>query len=157
MRTFPFSILLICLLLAGIWMSCEEPCPDGYFGENCEEKEYDKFLSEFTGTVNCGAGSQLTALKIIPEPQHPPFNVLIDLEESSSLSGFTLKARVLKDTLYVDDQMLKIPAGNDTTRFSFYASRGVLTNDTTLTLKLILSTDLNPGLKINCNYTLVKK
>jgi hypothetical protein len=157
MRTFTIFNLLVCILISFFWMGCEEPCPNGYYGENCEEKEYDKFLNEYTGTVNCGAGSQLTTLKIIPEPLNPPFHVLIDLQESSSLSGLTLKAQVLKDTLYVDDQLLKIPVGADTTRLTFYASRGVLTNDTTLTLKLILSTDLNPSLKISCNYNLVKK
>ncbi len=144
-------------LLAFFTLSCEEECPPGYYGENCEDKEYDVFLGNYSGSVNCGAGNQLITLLIIPEPQNPPYNVLIDLEESSSLDGFKVKARVLKDTLFVDDQILKILQGTDTTRFYFYASHGVLSNDTTLNMQLILSNDVNPGFKIECNYNLIKR
>lgn len=156
MKTFHLFRLFPLLLMGLCWTSCEETCPNGYYGENCEEKEYDKFISDYTGMINCGAGNQLTALSIVPEPQKPPFDVIIDMENSSSLSGFRLKAHILEDTIYIDDQELKIKQGIDSVKYTFFASRGTLTNDTTLTLQMILSTELYPDLKLSCNYNLLK-
>jgi len=157
MKTFHFSKFLALLLPGLFWASCEEPCPNGYYGETCEVREYDRFLSDYSGTINCGAVNQLTTLSVVPEPQKPPFDVIIDMEKSSSLAGFKVKAHVLKDTLFIDDQVVTIIEGTDTSKFTFYASRGVLTNDTTLTMQLILSTHFEPDLKLSCNYKLVKK
>lgn len=143
-----FFLTLVFFLL---FQSCEKECPDGFFGKDCEERISDQFTGSYEGYVNCGFQNEFASIEIYRK--QGPFDVMLDF---TSTPDFILEARVANDSIFIPDQWLGIPQGNDTAYFIIFESKGVLNGDTLRFPLTLLAAGISDPQKITCEYEVIK-
>jgi hypothetical protein len=151
MRSTKSLCLIFLLNITIIFAACTDPCKDkdcyngyciegdcfcldGYSGENCEIRESDKFVGNYSGKQICQEGIQSIKVKVSNKNEDPR-SVLITLDNFSE--SISLRGNIRKDSIFIPNQWVKVSVGDSYITNLFNASKGIILKDSILRFDLI--------------------
>ncbi|MGE5355550.1 MAG: hypothetical protein ACM3PT_04860 [Deltaproteobacteria bacterium] len=105
-------------------------CHEGYSGVNCEIKESDKFVGNYSGKIICPEGQQPIKIKITNSPDDPRS---ISILHDNFGQKINLRGKIIKDSIFIPNQWI---SGSGFTNL-FMPSKGKLQNGSILNYDLI--------------------
>ena len=108
-------------------------CEDGYYGDNCEFKESDKFAGTYFGTYRIDDLDPFGVKVKINNKYENPRDIDIEIDDYSPAKKY-LSGRVKGDSIFTFNQFVFEPVGidGDSTLILFYPGKGIFVNDSIL-------------------------